>query len=38
VVAVECSPGTDHAVVLLEYNEPAVVEPYVALCKNTPRG
>jgi hypothetical protein len=31
VVAVEYSPREDHAVVLIEYNEPPVVEPYVVL-------
>jgi hypothetical protein len=38
VVAVEYSPREDHAVVLIEYNEPPVVEPYVVLCENMPSG
>ncbi len=29
---------TEHAVVLIEYNEPPDVEPYVVLCQNTPTG
>ena len=38
VVAVEHSPDGTHAVVLIEYNEPPDVEPYVVLCQNTPTG
>jgi hypothetical protein len=38
VVAVERSPDDRHAVVLLEYNEPPTVEPYLVLAENTPDG
>jgi len=38
VVAVDYSPDKNHAVVLLAYNEPPTVEPYVVLCENTPSG
>jgi hypothetical protein len=38
VVAVDYSPNKNHAVVLLEYNEPPTVEPYVVFCENTPSG
>jgi hypothetical protein len=38
VVTVDYSPNKDYAVVLLDYNEPPTVEPYVVLCENTPSG
>jgi hypothetical protein len=38
VVAVDYSPDRNHAVVMLEYNEPPTVEPYVVLCEHTPSG
>ena len=38
VVTVDYSPDGNHAVVLLEYNEPPHVEPYVVLCESTPSG
>jgi hypothetical protein len=38
VVAVDYSPSRNQAVVLIEYNEPPTVEPYVVLCDNTPTG
>jgi hypothetical protein len=38
IVAVEYSPGGEHAVVFIAYNEPPDVEPYVVLCRNTPGG
>jgi hypothetical protein len=38
VVVVEHSPDRRHAVVLIEYNEPPHVEPYVVLCQHTPGG
>jgi hypothetical protein len=38
VVAVNYSPSASHAVVLIEYNEPPGVEPYVVLCEKTPDG
>lgn len=38
VVAVDYSPDKDYAVVLLEYNEPSAIEPYVVLCRTTTSG
>jgi hypothetical protein len=38
IVAVEYSPSGTHAVVLIAYNEPPVIEPYVVLCEKTPEG
>jgi hypothetical protein len=38
VIAVDYSPGGNHAVVLIEYSEPPAVEPYAVLCENTPSG
>ena len=38
VVAVDYSPRQDLAVVLIEYNEPPMVEPYVVLCKRRDDG
>jgi hypothetical protein len=38
VVAVDYSPGGRHAVVVIEDNEPPVVEPYVVLCEKTASG
>ena len=38
IVAVESSPSAKHAVVLVEYNEPSTVEPYVVLCEKTRTG
>jgi hypothetical protein len=38
LVKVDYSPNKDYAVVLLEYNEPPTVEPYVVLCESTPSG
>jgi hypothetical protein len=38
VVAVEYSPGGEHAVVFIAYNEPPDIEPYVVLCEKTSTG
>jgi hypothetical protein len=38
VVAVEYSPDSTLAVVLVEFNEPPAVEPYVVLCEATRGG
>jgi hypothetical protein len=38
VLAVDYSPREDMAVVLIEYNEPPMVEPYVVLCQRTDDG
>lgn len=38
IVAVEYSPDRNYAVVLMEYNEPPTVEPYVVLCEWTSSG
>ena len=38
VVAVDYSPSGNHAVVLIEYNEPPAVDPYVVLCEKTRSG
>src|SRR4051812_4963395 len=35
IIAVEYSPDRSHAVVLIEYNEPPAVEPYIVLCERT---
>jgi hypothetical protein len=38
VVPTHYAPSGSHAVVLIEYNEPPVVEPYVVLCERTSSG
>jgi hypothetical protein len=38
VVAVDYSPRRNQAVVLIEYNEPPAVEPYIVVCDNTSSG
>jgi hypothetical protein len=38
IVAVDYSPRGSHAVVLIAYNEPPDLEPYIVLCQKTPAG
>jgi hypothetical protein len=38
IVAVDYSPDQRHAILLIEYNEPPVTEPYVVLCERRPDG
>ena len=38
IVAVEYSPDGNHAVVLMEYDEPPTVDLYVVLCERAPSG